>query len=131
MGGTGSGRWRGEGSSQRQTTDQLPSLDVRDLKRDGLIAPGQERVGVVARFRKPSPANLAPGEKRVVELVARLRLTWTPCNNHGSSRPWFVCDGCARRVAIVYGPSSPPLCRLCRGPPTPASLEERRPRTNP
>ena len=115
MGGIGSGRRRGEGSSQRQTTDQLLSLDVRDLKRDGLIAPGQERVGVLARFRKRSRANLAPGEKRVVELVADLTLTWTPCNNHGGSRPWFVCEGCARRVAIVYGPTSPPLCRLCRG----------------
>jgi hypothetical protein len=113
MGGTGSGRRRGEGS-MRVTTDEVPALDVRDLKRKGLIAAGQERVGVVTRFRKRSRANLAPGEKRIVELVAHLRLTWTPCN-YGGSRPWILCDGCGRRVAIVYGPASPPLCRLCRG----------------
>ena len=112
MGGKGSGRRPGEGS-MRVTTDQLPSLDVRDLKREGLIAGGQERVGVVARFRKRS-RRLAPGEKRIVKLVANLRLTWTPCN-YGGSRPWILCQGCGRRVAIVYGPTSPPLCRQCRG----------------
>ena len=114
MGGIGSGRRPGEGS-MRVTTDEVHALDVRDLKRKGLIAAGQERVGVVTRFRKRS-RRLAPGEKRIVELVANLRLTWTPCN-YGGSRPWFLCpgEGCGRRVAIVYGPSSPPLCRLCRG----------------
>jgi hypothetical protein len=98
------------------TTDEVPALDVRDLKRKGLITAGQERIGVVTRFRKRSRANLAPGEKRIVELIANLRLTWTPCN-YGGSRPWFLCpgEGCGRRVAIVYGPSSPPRCRLCRG----------------
>jgi hypothetical protein len=117
VGGIGSGRRRGEGSSPRHTTDQLPSLDVRDLKRNGLITPGQERVGILACFRKRSGANLGPGEKRVVEFVADFRLTWTPCNNHGGTRPWFLCpgEGCGRRVAILYGPRSPLLCRLCRG----------------
>ena len=115
MGGIGSGRRPGEGSTRRVTTDEVPALDVRDLKREGLIAAGQERVGVLRRFRRRSRV-LAPGEKRIVELVANLRLTWTPCN-YGGSRPWFVCpgEGCRRRVAIVYGPDSPPLCRLCRG----------------
>jgi hypothetical protein len=115
VGGIGSGRRPGE-ASMRVTTEEVPALDVRDLKRKGLIAAGQERVGVVTRFRRRRRANLAPGEKRIVELVAHLRLTWTPCN-YGGSRPWFVCpgEGCGRRVAIVYGPTSPPLCRLCRG----------------
>ena len=112
MGGTGSGRRPGEGS-MRVTTDEVPALDVRDLKRKGLIAAGQERVGVVTRFRKRSRA-LAPGEKRIVELVAHLRLTWTNCH-FGGSRPWFVCDECGQRVAIVYGPANPPVCRACRG----------------
>ena len=114
MGGTGSGRRPGEGS-KRVTTDEVPALDVRDLKRKGLIAAGQERVRFVTRFRRRRRA-LAPGEKRIVELVANLRLTWTPCN-YGGSRPWFLCpgEGCGRRVAIVYGPTSPPLCRQCRG----------------
>jgi hypothetical protein len=50
-----------------------------------------------------------------VEGVASLQ--WTPCN-FGGSRPWFVCpgEGCARRVAILYGPpeAGQMFCRHCR-----------------
>ncbi len=74
------------------TTDELPTLDVRRLKREGFIATGQEQLKGVAR------------------------LEWTPCN-FGGERPWFVCpgEGCARRVAILYGPGPGRLlCRRCR-----------------
>ncbi len=89
MGGIGSGRWRGE--SGRWTTDDLSTLDVRALKRAGLIAPAQEGVEGVAH------------------------LAWTPCN-FGGSRPWFVCPGddCGRRAAILYGAECWWLCRSCR-----------------
>ena len=83
---------RGSRDSGRKTTDELPSLDVRELKRAGLIDPGQEMVEGVAH------------------------LSWTPCN-FGGSRPWFVCpgEGCARRVAILYGSGlGQLLCRHCR-----------------
>ena len=115
MGTVSSGGSRRVVRSKRLTTDQLPDLDVRVLKRDGLITPGQERVAILWGFRKRREA-LAPGEEqRAVELVSRLRLTWTPCN-YGGSRPWFVCPGkgCGRRAAILYGPTNPLLCRLCR-----------------
>ncbi len=115
MGGVGSGRRHGEGErAKKQTTNQHPALDVRSLKRDGTIRPGQERVDVVAHFRKRAGAT-SPGPERV-EVAARLGLAWTPCN-YGGSRPWFLCPGagCGRRVAILYGPTSPPLCRLCLG----------------
>ncbi|PLS87272.1 MAG: hypothetical protein CYG60_02820 [Actinobacteria bacterium] len=82
--------WPGE--DVRKTTDELPALDVRKLMREGLIGPGQEQLEGVAH------------------------LEWTPCN-FGGERPWFVCpgEGCARRVAILYGPSPrQPLCRRCR-----------------
>jgi hypothetical protein len=72
----------------RKTTDELPAVDVRKLQ----ITPGQERVEGVAS------------------------LQWTPCN-FGGSRPWFVCpgEGCARRVAILYGPEAGQVfCRHCR-----------------
>ncbi|MDP9478069.1 MAG: hypothetical protein M3R38_20705 [Actinomycetota bacterium] len=80
--------WPGE--DVRKTTDEFPSLDVRKLKREGLIAPGQEQLAGVAR------------------------LAWTPCN-FGGERPWFVCPGkgCDRHVAILYGPGRL-LCRQCR-----------------
>src|SRR5215207_1253411 len=101
---------------ERVTTDQLPALDVRELKRDGLITTGQERVTISWAFRKRWE-SLAPGEEqRWVDIVSRLILTWTPCN-YGGSRPWFVCPGkgCGRRVAILYGPINPLLCRVCLG----------------
>jgi hypothetical protein len=84
----GSEMWAGE--EVRKTTDELPALDIRKLKRAGVIAPEQE----------------------LVEGVAHLE--WTPCN-FGGERPWFVCPGkgCAKRVAILYG-NEQPLCRRCR-----------------
>lgn len=96
MGGKGSGRRRS--GQQRKTTDQLPALDVRSLKRKGVISPGQEWVGDPPR-------------------LPWIRLEWTP-TNYGGLRPWFLCpgEGCGhRRVAILYGPTLPLLCRLCRG----------------
>ena len=97
MGGTGSGRRRGEGgSSPRQTTDEVPALDVGSLKRKGVIARGQEWVG-------GGPRNLP-----------WIGLEWTPCN-FGGERPWFVCEECSGRVRILYGPTLPLLCRQCRG----------------
>ncbi len=80
--------WAGE--DIRKTTDELSALNVRKLKRAGLIGLGQEQLESVAH------------------------LEWTPCN-FGGERPWFVCpgEGCARRVAILYG-SEQPLCRRCR-----------------
>lgn len=101
---------------KRLTTDHLPHLDVRELKRDGLITTGQERVNILWTFRKRWE-TLAPGEDhRWVDLVSRLNLSWMPCH-YGGSRPWFVCPGerCGRRAAILYGPTNPLLCRLCRG----------------
>ncbi len=100
MGGKGSGRRRGEERGSKPTTDQIPTLDVRSLRRTGvaITRPGQERIG--------------DGSKR----IPWIRLAWTPCN-YGGSRPWFLCpgEGCGRRVAILYGPTLPLLCRLCRG----------------
>ncbi len=95
MGGTGSGRRRSEG--RRKTTEEVPELDVRRLKRTGVIVSGQEWLG---------------GGPRGLPWIG---LEWTPCN-YGGSRPWFMCpgEGCGRRVAILYGPTLPLLCRLCR-----------------
>jgi hypothetical protein len=59
----GSRRRRGEGSTRqtRLATDHLPAIDVRSLKRNGLIAPRQERVDLLTRFRMRSRALAPPG----------------------------------------------------------------------
>jgi hypothetical protein len=79
-----------DGSTRRTTDEILAYMDVRELKRKGLIAPAQE----------------------LVEGVARL--AWTPCN-FGGERPWFVCPDCDRKAAMLYATSagSGALCRRC------------------
>ncbi len=118
MGGTGSGRrpekTQGQRHASRSTTDELPALDVRHLRRIGVISdPSQERVG-----GGPSRLPWIP-------------LSWTRCHL-GGRRPWFLCpgSGCGRRVAILYGPTLPLLCRACRGL-TYASKTKRRQRQPP
>lgn len=88
MGGFGSGIY--SRYSSRRTTDELPALDIRELKRAGLVLAGQERIE---------------------DLV---RLAWTPCGL-GGERPWFVCPGeeCGRRAAILYLEDGALLCRIC------------------
>jgi hypothetical protein len=96
MGGFGSGRWRGY--SDRKTTQDFLALDVRDLKRDGLLAEGQETF--------------------VVTQGVELAVEWTPSGFGGAGgflRPWFVCsgDGCGRRAAILYLKHRRLTCRRC------------------
>jgi hypothetical protein len=89
VGGPGSGREAKDGG--RRTTDGLPALDVRALKQEGLIAPGQE------------------------QLIDVARLAWTSCG-FGGKRAWFVCPGgeCGRRAAILYLDGRDRLlCRSC------------------
>ena len=79
--------------TRRADTDELPFLDVRALKRDGLIDQGQEQLESIAS------------------------LAWTSCN-FGGSRPWFLCPGCDQRVAILYWDEEEMtagelLCRRC------------------
>ncbi len=101
MGGRGSGRRRG--GSERLTTDQFYALDVRDLKRRGLIPPLVPGLRIVGD-------EFAGGE-------ARLPLVWTPCLFAGE-RPWFLCpgEGCGQKRAILYlDGSGRLLCRKCLG----------------
>ncbi len=108
MGGYGSGRYARE--SAKRTTDVLPSLDVREMKREGRIVPGQQEF--------------------IVREGVEIPLTWTPSGFSGGSaednaggnypRPWFVCpgvpgDGCSGtgRVAILYLEGLRLLCRSC------------------
>jgi hypothetical protein len=70
MGGVGSGRRRGKvPRGRKQTTDQFPAIDLRSLKRTGVIADRvQERIG--------------GGPRR----LPWIRLSWTPCT-FGGWRP--------------------------------------------
>ena len=124
MGGFGSGRYLG--IVAKRTTSDYFSIDVRRWKREGLLEPHQtfgwqwrtqdgkiaasigvhtlpDKVILSYRYRKP-------GEEWRDERYPIL-LDWTECNL-GGKRPWFLCPGCGRRVAILYVDSLF-QCRQC------------------
>jgi hypothetical protein len=127
MGGLGSGnRYR---FSKKTTTEECQTVDIRYLRRNGLLSPGWgfslswSRAGretgsiravvyrdhVILSYRHRSGLG---GEWEDVEEPVSLE--WTPCN-FGGERPWFLCPRaiCRRRVAIVYGRGKYFLCRHC------------------
>jgi len=116
MGGIGSGwRWRFDAKA---TTSSYRSIDVRELKREGLLAPHQSFQSQWTRNGElVESVRIHTGIDRLVfscryrsrgddlnDDVYPVFLRSTPCN-FGGERPWFVCPviGCGRRVAILYG----------------------------
>lgn len=136
MGGPGSGRRWHVGA--KDTTDDFRSIDVRQWRRDGLLAPHQHygwqwsRQGkVVASIRvrtEPDRVILAYHHRRGgedwKEEIYPIYLDWTACNL-GGQRPWFLCPakGCSRRVAILYG-ADYFVCRHCHDLAYPSQREE-------
>jgi len=125
MGGYGSGRRVQSGPGYK--TDDLSALDVRDLRRMGILNPGfcahrefheNGKVFATARIEITQHRLLIDlqGQLKNRERLAHrwsLGLSWTPCH-FGGERPWFICPApdCTRRVAILYG--FPDLaCRNC------------------
>jgi hypothetical protein len=121
MGGRGSGRWIWFGSTRRVAASSLP-VDIRELKRKGLIYPGEwinftwSRNGNV----HSSIGALVYGDRLVLKYTYRkteaveqpIRFTWTRCN-FGGKRIWFVCPFCSRRCAVVYSCGKYFACRMC------------------
>ena len=124
MGGFGSGR--NLGVAAKRTTGEYLSIDVRRWKREGFLKPHQifgwqwcTQDGKIAASIKvytlPDQVILSyrwckPGEEWREERYPIL-LDWTECNL-GGKRPWFLCPGCGRRVAILYVDSLF-QCRQC------------------
>jgi hypothetical protein len=127
MGGMGSGR---QGQAVRASTDDMLRLDLRTLVQKALKSPngwsysgtstwtrGEMRVGQIS-----TQVALDPATQRGVIVLAynrsgapieqRIRLEAVPCN-YGGVRWWARCDGCSRRIAVVYG--SLFRCRQCHG----------------
>lgn len=111
MGGYGSGRRQ----DAKRTTESQHRIDIRWLKRTGLL-----RAGVVgsiswtcvgkesgqAAFRVKGdrlllehPVELTGGRSYHIQEI--IPFAWTPCSV-GGERQWFLCPGCCRRVAVVY-----------------------------
>lgn len=115
MGGIGSGRhWR----FGADTTEGYRSIDVRWLKREGLLSSGVSRRITWSRHGEVTGSINVRSESGCVILDYRQRdrggewqdesypvhLETTPCHM-GGERHWFLCParGCGRRVAVLYG----------------------------
>lgn len=125
MGGFNSGRRGG-----KKTTNDMRPLDVRRLKREGLLAPGHSfRWNWTHGNETVSSINLRV-DVGSVQLNYRqhwrgdewrtysntLLIDWTPCN-YGGQRAWWRCPipGCGKRVAVLYSGKGVYACRHCHG----------------
>ena len=125
MGGIGSGRrWH---LGAHDTTDDYRSIDVRWLKRRGMLTPGAsgsltwsrrgEVVGAIQIQAEPERVILKyrhkSGGDEWQDQSYPVYLDTTPCNM-GGERQWLLCParGCGRRVAVLYGGTIFP-CRHC------------------
>lgn len=102
--------------SGRPLLEAHPRLDIRWLQREGALdRPTRIEWGACAAGELcRSGADLFISHRpRTLEqaLEDRVALAWTPCY-FGGARPWFLCPGCSRRVAVLY--AFPRFrCRLC------------------
>ena len=135
MGGPGSGRWYRW--DRRTTLEETQRLDIRWLHRSGYLTAyphsvtwhqGKHPTGAISLSLQPEGlvleycyrANGADWEP-VREVIT---LYWTPCH-YGGSRPWFLCPGCQRRVAILCCRGKWFLCRHCYWLPYTSQYETR------
>lgn len=125
MGGSGSGRrW---GWSTKGIIDECLALDVRRLKREGLLNPGasfswawtrrsgKSTIGIFVAFdRIDLSYTVSIGNGEPENINYSVPLAYTPCN-YGGRRPWFECPHCGRRVAKLYLDRNYFRCRTCHG----------------
>ena len=121
MGGLGSGRWQ----QGRSTTCDYRRLDVRRLQRDGFLKPGRtygcqwesgnKIIATINVHTEIDKITLSykqrSNSKEWKDVSYPVWLDWTWCN-YGDWRAWFLCPGCGRRVAILYGGATF-ACRHC------------------
>lgn len=107
----------------RSTTESAPSLDVRKLNRDGLLAKGTrstvnaENAATATLLAGTDSIDIAytlsGGKAQPLSVSQAVTLTTTSCN-YGNDRTWFECPGCGSRVAVVYL-GDRVACRTCSG----------------
>lgn len=114
MGGSGSGSWYRWDS--KTTIESQYKIDVRWMKKQGLLVPGTAgTLSWSCRGKESGYISYRLGSDRLIlnyrsrqsggeweSIEDKIYFTWTPCN-YGGRRQWFLCPRCNRRVAIVYG----------------------------
>ena len=126
MGGRGSGR-RATYCAKDTTEDSLP-LDIRRVRRSGLLTPGRffswqwtvnDQVCASIRVRVEAWQveliySYTPREGAAETIRQAIMLETTPCTL-GGGRQWFCCPTCSMRVAVLYGRGRLFACRQCKG----------------
>jgi len=122
MGGYGSG----QKCDSKKTTGSQYMIDIRWMKKQGLLVSatsgsmswesrGKETGNIGYRVEYDRLILKYQNKHRGGEWESvedEIFFTWTPCN-YGGRRQWFLCPGCNRRVAVVYG-GKYYRCRHCR-----------------
>jgi hypothetical protein len=115
------GRW-----NKKNTVEDHHGLDVRYLHREGILTFGFHSISWSRGERKTGSIGYWGGEDSITldyrhckagsdnweDVKQTVSLSWTSCN-FGGRRPWFICDNCGRRVAVLYGAGKYFACRHC------------------
>jgi hypothetical protein len=111
---------------KKRTVESSLSIDIRGLNRDGTLKQGNRGALTWSRQGKlVRTVDYIVSEQGLI-LSYRIRtrggeweyfmqtliIDYTRCH-YGGQRPWFLCDGCDRRAAIVYSFGGRFKCRHC------------------
>jgi len=124
MGGYGSGYWLG--SDKKKTTESNRRIDIRYMKRQGMLKSGT--VGLLSWTRngkQNGDINFCMERDQLIlsyryrfwggeweEVEQLVYFDRTACN-YGGERIWLLCPHCLRRVLLLYGAGKYFLCRHC------------------
>ena len=124
MGGPGSGNWYRW--NKKTTTDEVKRIDIRYMKKQGLLKPNT--AGTLNWSVRGEPSGSISyscftdylrlnfkhrdqdGAWKPIEQ--HIRFDRTPCH-FGGERLWFRCPHCGKRVGLLYAAGKLFLCRHC------------------
>lgn len=124
MGGPGSGNWYRW--DKKITTDEVKRIDIRFMKKQGLLKPnttgtldwsvrgqpsGSIRYTCYADFLHLDFKHRTSGDEWQ-PVLQRIPFDRTSCH-FGGERLWFLCPHCSKRVGVLYAVGKPFLCRHC------------------
>lgn len=124
MGGPGSGNWYRW--DKKTTLDETKRIDIRYMRKQGLLKPGYAGSLSWSSRGKPSGSIQFACQQDYLRLNYRYQANgdeWTPVEeficfdrtscNYGGERLWFLCPCCNRRVALLCLYRARFLCRHC------------------
>lgn len=110
----------------KRTTEDVRSIDVRQLHRAGVLVPGSVHGwNWLRNGQTTATVTICARTDHVVVSYQQswrggpwlahdntIKLAWTGCH-YGGQRPWWLCPTCGRRVALLYSGQGCYACRTC------------------